>query len=299
MWLYTGSVYENYNRRDKGMVKLEQVSKVYDKFTLNCTMEVKPGHITGLVGANGAGKSTTFKAILGLIKTDGGTIRIFGKDIKDITAEDKEKMGVVMADAGLCEEFNIKTIMKVLKAAYKNFDEKYFEDMCKRFELPFDVKTKEFSTGMRARLNMIIALSHGARLLILDEPTSGLDVIARNELLDIIREYVQDDRSVLISSHISGDLEGICDDLYMIHDGEIVFRDDTDVLLDEYGMLKLTDEQYVDIDKINIRYILKGDNGYDCLTDNRQFYVDNYPDVVVEKGCIDSFLNIVEKGEKV
>ena len=152
---------------------------------------------------------------------------------------------------------------------------------------------------MRARLNMIIALSHGARLLILDEPTSGLDVIARNELLDIIREYVQDDRSVLISSHISGDLEGICDDLYMIHDGEIVFHDDTDVLLDEYGMLKLTNEQYAGIDKINIRYILKGDYGYDCLTDNRQFYVDNYPDVVVEKGCIDSFLNIVEKGEKV
>ena len=184
------------------MVKLEHVSKNYDKFSLNCTMEVKPGHITGLVGANGAGKSTTFKSILGLIKTDGGLVKVFGKDVKDITAEDKENIGVVMSNTGLCEEFNIKTIIKLLKASYKNFDEEYFEEMCNKFELPLDVKTREFSTGMKARLNMITALSHKARLLILDEPTSGLDVIARNEMLDIIREYVQADCSVLISSHI-------------------------------------------------------------------------------------------------
>lgn len=280
------------------MVKLEHVRKNYDKFSLNCTMEVKPGCITGLVGANGAGKSTTFKSILGLIKTDGGVVKIFGKDVKDISAADKERIGVVMANSGLCEEFNIKTIIKILKASYKNFDQEYFEEMCKKFELPLDVKTREFSTGMKARLNMITALSHKAKLLILDEPTSGLDVIARNELLDVIREYVQDDCSVLISSHISSDLEGICDDLYMIHDGEIVFHDDTDVLLDQYGMLKLTSAQYDKIDRQYIRYIMKNENGYDALTDNRQFYVDNYPDIVIEKGCIDNFLSIVEKGEK-
>lgn len=280
------------------MVKLEHVSKNYDKFSLNCTMEVKPGCITGLVGANGAGKSTTFKSILGLIKTDGGQVKIFGKDVKDISAADKERIGVVMSNTGLCEEFNIKTIIKILKASYKNFDQEYFEQMCKKFELPPDIKTREFSTGMKARLNMITALSHKAKLLILDEPTSGLDVIARNELLDIIREYVQDDCSVLISSHISSDLEGICDDLYMIHDGEIVFHDDTDVLLDQYGMLKLTSAQYDKIDRQYIRYIMKNDNGYDALTDNRQFYVDNYPDIVIEKGCIDNFLSIVERGEK-
>lgn len=280
------------------MVKLEHVSKNYDKFSLNCTMEVKPGCITGLVGANGAGKSTTFKSILGLIKTDGGQVKIFGKDVKDISAADKERIGVVMSNTGLCEEFNIKTIIKILKASYKNFDQEYFEQMCKKFELPPDIKTREFSTGMKARLNMITALSHKAKLLILDEPTSGLDVIARNELLDIIREYVQDDCSVLISSHISSDLEGICDDLYMIHDGEIVFHDDTDVLLDGYGMLKLTSAQYDKIDRQYIRYIMKNDNGYDALTDNRQFYVDNYPDIVIEKGCIDNFLSIVERGEK-
>ena len=280
------------------MVKLEHVSKNYDKFSLNCTMEVKPGCITGLVGANGAGKSTTFKSILGLIKTDGGQVKIFGKDVKDISAADKERIGVVMSNTGLCEEFNIKTIIKILKASYKNFDQEYFEQMCKKFELPPDIKTREFSTGMKARLNMITALSHKAKLLILDEPTSGLDVIARNELLDIIREYVQDDCSVLISSHISSDLEGICDDLYMIHDGEIVLHDDTDVLLDGYGMIKLTSAQYDKIDRQYIRYIMKNDNGYDALTDNRQFYVDNYPDIVIEKGCIDNFLSIVERGEK-
>jgi len=286
------------NQGGDHMIRLDGVTKNYDKFRLDCTLEVKPGNITGLVGVNGAGKSTTFKAMLGLIKTDGGNINLFGKDVREPSQEDKENIGFVMSNTGFCGEFTLKNIIKIIRAMYKNFDEEYFKEMCQRFALPDDQKIKDYSTGMKARLNVIIALSHNAKLLILDEPTAGLDVLARNELLDMLREYVNEERAIIISSHISSDLEGICDDIYVIHDGSIILHQDTDVILDEFGMLKLDRNRYESIDKKYIRYVLEENNGYDCITDNRHFYEDNYPDIVMEKGSIDDFLTIAERGAK-
>ena len=151
---------------------------------------------------------------------------------------------------------------------------------------------------MKAKLKIIIALSHDARFLILDEPTAGLDVIARDEILEMLREYMEDEsRAILISSHISSDLEGLCDDIYMIHEGEILLHEDTDVLLDEYAVIKLNEDQYNSIDKQYLMRVSKEKYGYCCLTNQKRFYQENYPGVVIEKSGIDDMILMMEKGE--
>lgn len=279
------------------MLRLENVRKQYKDFELNITMEVKPGCVTGLIGRNGAGKTTAFKAGLGLIKTDG-EITVFGKPLESISVKDKEKLGVVLSDSGFSGYLTIKDLSAILKNFYGRFDETYFTSKCKEFELPFDKRIKDLSTGMKRKLQVVTALSHNASLLIMDEPTAGMDVIARDELLDMIREYMETEgRSVLISSHISGDLEGICDDIYMIDGGKVLLHEETDTLLDRYGLLKLTDEQYETVDKSYLLYYKKEKYGYSCLTKEKQFYMENYPDIVVEKGSIDNVMTMMIRGE--
>ena len=219
------------------MLKIEHLQKTYDQFLLDCSMEVRPGCITGLIGQNGAGKSTTFKAVLGLIAMDGGTVRILGKDIREFSAKDREALGVVLSDSGFSGYLTVKDIIPVLKNLYSGFEQDWFREQLQRFKLPMDKKIKEFSTGMKAKLKVLTAISHNAGLLILDEPTAGLDVIARDELLEMLREFMEKEaqRAILISSHISSDLENLCDDLYMIHDGKIILHEDTDVLLSDYA----------------------------------------------------------------
>ncbi len=281
------------------MLKLKNVQKNYDDFQLNCSLEIKPGCVTGLIGANGAGKSTTFKAILGLINIDGGEIELMGKDCQQLTIKEKEDIGVVLGRTSFSGYLTIKKILPIMNSMYHNFDKGNFVRWCEQFKLPMNKQIREFSTGMSARLNLLIAMSHNARLLILDEPTAGLDVIARDELLDMLRDYMKtEERAILISSHISSDLEGFCDDLYMIHKGEIVFHEDADVLTDEYGLLKVSEEEYRTMDKSQIIYIKKESFGYLCLTGRKQYYQDNYPKMVIEKSGIDDFITIVERGEK-
>ena len=143
------------------------------------------------------------------------------------------------------------------------------------------------------------AITHGAKLLLLDEPTAGLDVIARDELLDMLRTYMeQDGRAILVSSHISSDLEGLCDDIYMIDNGKIVLYEETDVLLDTYGVLKVTKEQYEKLDHTHILRHKKEEFGYSCLTDQRQFYQENYPEIAIEKGTIDELIMMMIRGER-
>ena len=202
------------------MIKTEHLKKNYKNFTLDCSLEIRSGFITGQIGQNGAGKSTTFKAILGLITPDGGSISIFGKDISEITPLDKQDIGVVLSDSGFSGYLTIDDIIPVLESLYRNFDRAFFINQVEHFKLPRDKKIKEFSTGMKAKLKVLAAISHNAKLLILDEPTAGLDVVARFEILEMLRDFMGKDenRSILISSHISGDLESLCDDIYMIHD---------------------------------------------------------------------------------
>lgn len=282
------------------MLYLDKVQKTYKDFTLDCSLEVLDGHITGLIGANGAGKSTTFKAILDLIKLDGGKITIFDKDYRSLTRTDKERLGVVMAEGGFSEYLNVSDLVGIQKCLYKKFSKDELVKKCQQFNIPMNKAIREFSTGMRAKLKLIVALSHEADFLILDEPTSGLDVVAREEILDMLRAYMETPgRSILISSHISSDLEGFCDDIYMLGNGSIVFHDDTDTIMDQYGILKLDEKQY---EKINTRYVVyrkKESFGYKCLVSNKQFYADNYRDIVVEKDSIDEIVSMIAHGEKI
>ncbi len=282
------------------MLKIEHLKKNYDNFSLDCSLEVMQGCVTGLIGQNGAGKSTTFKAILGLISIGGGKVTILGKDLQRFTPEDKENLGVVLSDSGFSRYLTIKDIVPVLKKMYRNFDDSFFMEQVNRVQLPFNKKIKDFSTGMKAKLKVLVAISHNAKLLILDEPTAGLDVIARDELLEMLREFMEKDeeRSILISSHISSDLETLCDDLYMIHEGTIILHEDTDVLLSDYALLKVEAGQYSKLDKQFILRSKKETYGYSCLTNQKQYYMDNYPKIAVEKGTIDEVITMMIRGQE-
>lgn len=282
------------------MLKIEHLKKNYDTFSLDCSLELRPGYVTGLIGQNGAGKSTTFKAVLGLIAIDGGTITILGKDIREFTAKDREKLGVVLSDSGFSGYLRIKDLIPILENLYEKFDKTFFVEQAERFRLPPDKQIKDFSTGMKAKLKLLAAISHDAKLLILDEPTAGLDVIARDELLELLRKFMEQDeeRSVLISSHISGDLESLCDDLYMIQDGKIVLHEDTDVLLSEYALLKVDEEQYEKLDKQYILRVKKETYGYSCLTNQKQFYIENFPKIAIEKGTVDEVISLMVRGNE-
>ncbi|MBS6194989.1 MAG: ABC transporter ATP-binding protein [Clostridiales bacterium] len=282
------------------MLKITDLKKEYGSFRLNCSLEVPAGCITGLVGMNGAGKSTIIKAVLGLISTDGGAVELLGKKREELTGKDKEKLGIVLSDSGFSGYLTGNNVLSVLSAMYSDFDKKMFLEYCRRYELPLDKPLKEFSTGMKAKMKVLAAISHKADFLLLDEPTNGLDVLAREDLVSMLQDYMEENenRSILISSHISSDLEGLCDDLYMIHNGEIVFHENMDALLGEYAVLKVTGEQYRTMDRQYLLRTRKESYGYSCLTDQKQFYMENYPEITIENGNVNETIALMVRGEK-
>ena len=280
------------------LVQLDHVIKKYGSFTLELNMQIPENRIIGLIGANGAGKSTTFKLMIGLIRPDQGNAEVFGRNAADLGAEEKQKIGVVFSDSGFSEYLRVQQLIPVMKRFYPDFQEKEFRKRCERFKIPLNKQIKDFSTGMKAKLNVLLALSHDSRLLLLDEPTAGLDVVAREEILDLLREYMEiPGRTIVISSHISGDLEHFCDDLYMIHEGKIVLHEETDRILEEYGFLKVSEQEYEVLDKEYLLRVRKESFGYSCLTDQKKYYLENYPGLVVEKGSVDEVISMLVKGE--
>ena len=281
------------------MLKLTNLTKKYQDFTLNCSLEVRPGNITGFIGANGAGKSTTFKAIMGLISNDGGEMELFGNNRQAPTVEDKKRIGAVLAESCFSGELTVKDISRVLTAFYPSFDKKLFLEKARELSLPENKKIKEFSTGMKAKIRVLSSICHQAELLILDEPTAGLDVVARDQILDLLREYVAEDenRSILISSHISGDLEQLCDDFYMIDNGQIICHEETDRLLSDYAVLKVSDKDLETLDKSYILRRRKEGFGWSLLTDQKRYYAENCPGMVVERITMDEYIMMMLKGE--
>jgi len=281
------------------MISIENLVKKYDGFELNISMEIPSGKVSGLVGKNGAGKSTTIKSILGLVKPNSGKVVLMGKDVADITARDKQKLGVALSESGFSGYLTVKDVIDIMKNMYQDFNADSFRKLCRKFDLPIDKRIKDFSTGMKAKLRVLTALSHKARLLIMDEPTSGLDVEARNEILDMLRDYLveNEDCSILISSHISSDLEGLCDDIYLIHKGRIILHEDTDKILSNYGILKMDGETYEKMDRSHILEAKKESYGYRCLCDEKQYYVENYPGIVVENSGIDDLILMLTGGK--
>ena len=280
------------------MVEIDKLVKQYGDFSLDISLEIPDGVITGVIGKNGAGKSTMIKSILGLIKPTSGSVKVFGKDVKSLTQSDKRDIGVALAESGFSMYLSAKDIAGILGKMYPRFKEEFFFDKCKQLGLPTGKQIKDYSTGMKAKLRVLVAISHEARLLILDEPTAGLDVEARNEILDMLRQYMAEDesRSILISSHISSDLEGLCDDIYLIHDGKLLLHEEIDNIMNSYALVKVDENDYEAIDK---RYFLSSKKvkyGYVCLTNQKQYYIENYPKAVVENGNIDELILLMTGG---
>ena len=280
------------------LVLLDRVMKKYGSFALELNMEIPENQVTGLIGANGAGKSTTFKLMLGLIRPDEGNVEIFGRNAAEMGAEDKQKIGAAFSDSGFSEYLKVQQLIPIMSRFYPDFQEEEFRGRCERFKIPLNKQIKEFSTGMKAKLNLIIALTHQAEFLMLDEPTAGLDVGAREGMLDILREYMEEEpeRSILISSHISSDLEHLCDDIYVIHKGKIVLHEEMDRILEKYAMLKVSEEQYQALDKNYILKERKENFGIACLTNEKQYYTENYPEIVVESGSLDQVILMLTGG---
>lgn len=283
------------------MLEIKNLKKKYNNFQLDCSFTIGEDQVVGLVGRNGVGKTTIFRSILGLLRPDSGEINLFGKNVFQLSEDEKERIGVTFPNSFFSEEFTINEIKKIMNVTYPTkFNNSDFDQKCTQLNLPVDKKVKNFSTGMQAKLKLILALSHEADFLLLDEPTSGLDVIVRNEILGILQDYLdqKNNRSVLISSHISSDLEQICDFIILIDDGKIILQEETDNLLNNYGILKVSAEDYPSLEKEFILATKKRKYGYACLTNERKYYQDNYPKLSIEKGSIDELLKLLTKEEE-
>lgn len=250
------------------ILKIKGLKKSLNDFYLGpLDLNIKRGSIVGYIGENGAGKSTTIKLILGDMKKDSGEIYIFGKKIEDLTEDEKKKIAFVFEDFFFPQELNITEVEKFHSMYYGNFWEKEtFNKLLKRFELPEKKKISTFSRGMKMKLSLILALSHKAELLILDEATSGLDPVARDDILDILLEFIQDEnKSIMISSHILSDLEKIADEIAFLHRGKLIFVENKDKLKEDYGLVSLSKEEFESIDKNSIIAVRDYKFGKECL----------------------------------
>ncbi len=238
-------------------IEIRNLSKVYDGFQLrDVDITLPKGYIMGFIGENGAGKTTTIKAMLDIINTDGGQISILGETFgkgKRLDKGVREHIGVVMEDTGFPDDASYEDINMIMRHCYRTWDSGRFTGYMQRFRLPPKKKIKEYSKGMKMKLAIAVALSHACKLLILDEATGGLDPVARDEILDIFREFIQDEEcSVFMSSHILSDLEKICDYVTFIKDGRIIFSESRDELLEKYGILKCGKEEFAAVDEAAI-----------------------------------------------
>ena len=281
-------------------LEVKNLCKKYNGFELkDINLELPKGMIMGLIGENGAGKTTTIKAILNMINRDSGKIAIFGLDnIKD-GKQIKEDIGVVLDDSFLSEYLNPIDINKIMKNIYKNWDEKLYFKYIEDFKLPKDKMSKEYSSGMKMKLKIAVALSHNPKLLILDEPTSGLDPVARNEILDNFQEFIQDEnKGIFVSSHITSDLEHIADYITFINNGEIIFIKTRDELLENYGIVKCSEEQFKKIDKKDYIKYKKNRYEYDVLIEDKYEFKKKYDIYVIDKTSLENIMLIYIKGEK-
>lgn len=232
-------------------VEISNLTKFYKDFKLdNVSFALPSGCIMGLVGENGAGKSTVIKLILGMIHKDGGKIRLFGKDNSQDIRDIKEDLGVVLDDVGIPAPLNAKQVGRIMKNTFKNWNEEQYKNNLEKLSVPINKQFKDFSRGMKMKLGIAVALSHDPKLLILDEATSGLDPVVRDEVLNIFNEFTRDENhSILISSHIVSDLEKICDYIAFLHNGKLILFEEKDILLSQYGIIHCTEQQLNGLDQ--------------------------------------------------
>ncbi|MBE6875585.1 MAG: ABC transporter ATP-binding protein [Ruminococcus sp.] len=282
-------------------LEIRNISKNYDRFQLeNISLELPQGCIMGLIGENGAGKSTLIKAILDLIQKDSGDVLFYGKQLDGSQTELKEEIGVVFDTIHFHEMLTPLQIGSISALTYQNWNENLYQNYLKEFKLPEKSKIKDFSKGMKMKLSIAVALSHRAKLLILDEPTAGLDPIARDELLDIFLDFIQDEtHSILISSHITSDLEKIADYITFIHEGKLLFTKSKDELLYDYRIAKCGEADFQKLKSENGAVWRKMDYQYEVLLPEGKAIEHNYPDCQFDNAKIDDIMLLYVKGEKV
>ena len=277
-------------------IELKDVSKKYKGFALeNVTFSLPKGSIMGFVGENGAGKSTTLKAIMDLVRLDKGEIKVLGCDNSNIQ-NIKEDIGVVFDECHFHDNLKVPNISKMLSKIYKNWNNESFLFYTKKFKLPMDKVIKDFSRGMKMKLSIAVALSHNAKLLILDEATSGLDPIVRDEILDIFLDFIQDENhSVLISSHIISDLEKVADYITFIHEGKIKVSDSKDNLIYNYGMVRCKKDDFPKIDEKYIAGVRKNSYGVEVLINNKKAFEREHRGLLVESTSIEDIILLQSK----
>lgn len=281
-------------------LKVQNLCKVYENtdFKLdNVTFSIPKGSILGFVGKNGAGKSSTINSILNIIKKDSGTVKFFGYDMTDDATSIKEDIGVVFDSINFHEDLTARNVEKILSDIYTNWDKDLFFSYLEKFKIPSNKKIKTFSRGMTMKLSISIALSHKAKLLILDEATAGLDPVVREEILDTFLDFVEDENnSILISSHISSDLEKIADYITVIDNGKVILNESKDTLIYDYGIARMKRNDFDKLEKSE--YISYRQRGLqiEVLISDKNSFSKKYPNVTLDLTSIDELLPLITKG---
>ena len=282
----------------KNILEVKNLNKKYNDFELkNINFNLPKGMIMGFIGENGAGKTTTINAILNIITNYDGEIKIFGLDNRKDEEKIKEDIGVVLDDMFFPEILTPNDINTSMMSIYKNWDGKMFYKYLKDFDVPCNKQIKTLSKGMRKKLEIVTALSHKPKLLILDEPTGNLDPIARSEILDIFRNFIQNEEcSILLSSHITEDLEHIADYITFINDGEIVLSKTSNELIEDYGIVKCSEDEFSKIDKKDYIKYRKNKYSYEILIENRRNFKKKYDIKVIDKITLENLMVLMIKG---
>ena len=280
-------------------LEVYRLTKRYPDFLLNeVSFAVPRGTIVGLIGENGAGKSTTIKAILNLVKKDAGQIEILGRKEQEIDFDTRNRIGVVFDKHNFPASMSPNNLGKLLETVYPLWDRNLYWELLKKLSLPVNRKIKKLSKGMKMKLAIAVALSHHSEILILDEATSGLDPIVRDDILDILLEFVQEENhSILVSSHITSDLEKIADYIVFLHEGRVVFSKPKDELRYYYGIMKCGAAQFEKIDRADIVAYRKQDFEWQILVADRNEAQKKYPDSIIDPATLDDIMLLFIKGE--
>lgn len=285
----------------KQAIHIKGLKKTHDlNFTLGpIDLEIPSGTIVGLIGENGAGKTTLIKSILNGIKVDQGSIEIFGEDYQKQEQKIKEEIGVVLDQAFFPELLTPKDIHTIMKESYQNWDKTFYERCLKEFGLPIHQPIKTLSKGMRKKLEIATALSHHPKLLILDEPTSGLDPIVRKEVLALFLDFVKDEEhTILLSTHITSELERIADQIVLLHQGKIVLDETREIMLENHRIIRCDKKYFENIPKEDIIRYQRNQYSYDVLVKNKRNWEKKQEDVVVDKVTLEELMVFMIKGEK-
>ena len=282
-------------------LQIDNLSKSYSDFHLDgISLSVPKGRIVGLIGENGAGKTTTINLILHAIEKDNGSISIFGKDHVSYEKEVKQSVGIVQDECNLPLMFTASDIETVMKRIYTNWDSTRYHELIDKFELPLKQTISTFSKGMKVKLNFAIALAHKSRLLLLDESTSNLDPVMRDDILDMLLDFVQDEEnSVLFSSHITSDLSKIADYVAFLHEGKLLFCKPKDELIYRYGLVHCGEKLFRQIDSSDILAWRKQDYEYQILVADRVAFEKKYKGCIIDPATLDDIMLMYIRGDKV